>query len=168
MKSQNPEYSLFSRKELHDTVRDTPRVKKGDKSESSSTAYPCTTQEHGSVASIYLGVEKGMLHLWENGSQINWTCRKDGWPSTKCGEHALVCMWGATREWNKVMDGRVKFKYVSKLADAAMEVRYQKGWRRKLLATAFYPADYEKDLNFLRIYRGAFDPEMKERFPLCS
>ena len=154
MQQDNPSYSLFTRKELLDVVKSHPPAR--ESTATSACSYQCTTQEHDGVAAIYLGIEKGLLHLWENGSVINWTCRKDGWPSEGAAIETLLAMYRATRAWNYVMEERVGFKYVSRLTDAAIEVRYERGMRRKLLATSFFPNDYAKDLNFIKVYRGSF------------
>ncbi len=154
MRQENPSYALFTREEMNNAVKSQPPTRQ--LAAASAHSYECTTQEHDGVAAIYLGIEKGLLHLWENGSVINWTCRKDGWPSEKASIETLIAMYRATRAWNYVMEDRVRFKYVSNLTDAAIEVRYERGVRRKLLATSFFPNDYAKDLNFIKVYRGSF------------
>jgi len=54
------------------------------------------------------------------------------------------------------MEGRVKFLYVDILGDAAFEAQYKSGGIRCLLATAFFPADYYHDLNFICVSRSVF------------
>jgi len=185
MRLENPAYSLFSRCELHKIMKKMPSKAEVPENvnrtqarirlppdERSSNASACCTQEHDGLAAIYLGIERGRLHLWENGSVIKWTCRKDGWPSSdddsNNGLRVLIAVWYATQAWNEAMGGRVKFKYVSKLSDAAFEVRYETGGRKGLLARAFFPIHYNRDLNFLKIYRSSFDERYSRRYPLYN
>jgi len=174
MRQDNPEYSLFSHSQLHQALSSEfcsredgePRKKKRQRKKK------LCSQEHDAMAGLYLGVEKGLLHLWENGSVLNWTCRKDGWPTVKTAEEILVATYRACERWNEVMEGRIRFKYVDVLSDAAFEVQYSSssgGFRRRgLLATAFFPCDYDRDLNFIRVSRSAFSRRYLSDYPLYN
>lgn len=166
----NPSYALYSRRELYQSVNTTQRLIRLPPDERSSRPYECCTQEHDGLASIYLGIERGRLHLWENGSVINWTCRKDGWPvrSENGGLQVLIAAWYAKQAWNKVLEGRVKFKYVSKLCDAAFEVRYKRGGRKRILESSFFPTEHKRDLNFVKVYHASFDKRTHRRYPLYN
>jgi len=171
MRLENPDYALYSRRELYESVNTTQALIRLPPDETSSRPYECCTQEHDGLAAIYLGIERGRLHLWENGSVINWTCRKDGWPvrSENGGLQVLIAAWHATQAWNKVLEGRVKFKYVSKLCDAAFEVRYERGGRKRLLASSFFPTEHKRDLNFVKVYHSSFDKrKYGSRYPLYN
>lgn len=174
MRQGNPEYSLFSHAELGEALYS--QCSSGEREETRKKKKrqrkkKLCSQEHGAVAGLYLGVEKGLLHLWENGSFIHWTCRKDGWPTVKTAEEILVATFRACERWNEVMDGRIRFKYVDILSDAAFEVQYHyySSFRRRgLLATAFFPCDYGRDLNFISMSRDAFSKKYIRNYPLYN
>ncbi len=167
MRIENPDYDLFTREEaLAAAVK--PEEHEECDDEFTKHPYSCWTQEHDGVAEIYLGMDRGALHLWESGCVINWTARRDGWPNKNTAEQAIRATWNACETWNKVMEGRVTFKYVSNLSDAAFELRFDKWGRDGLLASAFFPNEYRRDLNFLRVYRSSFDSRYTHLYRLYN
>ncbi len=167
MRMENPDYDLFTREEALACTAE-PEEPEDCEDESTMHPYSCCTQEHDGVAEIYLGIERGALHLWESGCVINWTARRDGWPSRRSARKAVRATMDACNAWNKVMDGRVTFQYVSNLSDAAIELRFDKDGREGLLASAFFPNEYRRDLNFLRVYSSSFDRRYRRRYRLYN
>lgn len=166
MRLDNPDYSLFTVAELKTALNNIPTSKKPTKRRQCRQKH--CGQEHDGVAGAYLGVEKGALHLWRSGSVINYVVRKDGWSKQRRALHVLVAAHQAAECWNAAMDGRLTFRFVENLCDAAFEVRYEHDGRRGHLASAFFPLDHRRDLNFLRIYRSAFSSKYSAKYPLVN
>ncbi len=166
MRLDHPQYTLFTKTELDKALANVPTPKKPRKRRQCRQKH--CGQEHDGVAGAYLGVEKGGLHLWRNGSVINWCCRKDGWSTPERAVQALVATYEAASAWNAAMDGRVTFCFVDNLSDACFEVRYERSSRRGHLASAFFPLDHYRDLNFLRVFRSAFSSKYSTKYPLVN
>ena len=117
--------------------------------------YECDTQRTESLDELFVGIARGMLFLWENGSVINWIARSDGYPTFNHAMTAAVAVYRAAQRWNEVMDGRVTFRYVTKFDDAAFQVSYG-GDLGGTLASAFFPNQYQRSLNDIRVYATQF------------
>eukprot|EP00171_Calliarthron_tuberculosum_P003133 IDg3133t1 len=95
--------------------------------------YECLTQQEETLNKLFLGVVKGSIVLWETGATINW---------------------------NQALAGRVRFQYVTNFDDACFQVAYG-GDRGGVLASVFFPDQYQSSLNSVFVYKGIFSKRQK-------
>lgn len=166
---ENPDYALIPIQELRSALNmegkcGTSAAEVADSLAKSSKAaiksgtklpYECMTQQDETLDMLFLGVMKGSIVLWESGSSINWIARMDGYPSRKHAMEAATATYKATQRWNDVLKGRLKFRYVTKFDDACFELCYG-GDRGGVMASAFFPDQYENSLNKLKVFAGLY------------
>lgn len=122
--------------------------------------YQCTTQ-----TSMLVPSSKGILELevglggqvprWKKGSVVNWAAYSGGYPSPNHATFAAHRLNEAAQIWNRILGGRVTFKWVSKVDDAAFVLGYG-GNNGTVLARAYFPNSAA--LNGLIVYQRAFGP----------
>lgn len=159
MRLENPDFGFLSMQDMRYALESIPMSKPKAKK---LKPYKCMTQTTGAIDELFLGQNKGTIELWENGSIINWTARFDSFPTRRNAQEAAVATWRACEEWNKVLDGRVTFRYVASGQDAAFQVRY--GGNFDAYAMAFFPSAYKNTLNSIDIYSLSFQPSQKAEF----
>jgi len=188
MREQNPDQAYLTKSEvtknpITDTDIDALFVIQGRKrSAAMSTAaettaaspaarrHSCHTQHTsatGGVGELFLGNAKGTLFLWETDSKINWTARKDGYPSTDDAIFAARACYTAAAAWNKALNGRAEFVYVDDPSDACFELVYHEALpeNRNVLASAFFPDQYMNVLNQVYIYPLSFRKDVRSEAP---
>ncbi len=156
-RKENPDYDFITLQELRSAINTLPKPKP---LKPTRFAYNCATQRNESLDELYLGTLIGNITLWESGSTINWIARSDGYPEDGQAIEVAVRLAQATEEWNKVMDGRVRFQYVTNFDDACFKLEYG-GFKGPVLAEAFKPYDYTKVLNTVYVYQLLFDPKYR-------
>ncbi len=155
MRQENPDFDFIRVQELRSALNTMSRPKMP---KSTKRTYRCTTQQHESLDDLIIGKVGGMVHLWESNSVINWIARADGYPSPQHAIEAAVALYRAAEQWNEVMEGRVRFHYVSRFDDAAFQLRYG-GDQGGTAARAFTPDQWRKTLNIVSINQIQFDPK---------
>ena len=156
MLENDPDFGSFTEKEILDGYEVTQ-----DDGSTFPGKHRCVTQKVGTIKSLYIGLQHGEVYLWKNGSILNWTARKDGYPSHEDALLAARGVYTATKAWEKLLGGRVQFKYTSIFNDACFQVLYG-GENGNVLASAFFPDDYRDILNELYVYQLQFEPEHKD------
>ncbi len=151
---ENPNFDHIQAEELRAALNTMPQPKKA---KPSKRPYQCMTQQNETLDDLFLGVNPGSIRLWESGSTINWIARSDGYPSDQHAMHAAVAMARAAQQWNEAMDGRVRFQYVTNFDDAAFQLEYG-GDRGLVLASAFFPDQWQNALNTVFVYQLQFNP----------
>lgn len=121
--------------------------------------YECETEEPAVQVTdrAFLGRTEGKLHLWESESTLQWTARRDGFPSAWHARTVAAAAYAAAREWNAVLDGRVTFRYVERFDGACFQIEYG-GPNGDVFARAFSPADGSSTTpNAIRVFSKCFD-----------
>ncbi len=156
-RKENPDYDFITLQELRSAMNTLPKAKPP---KPSRRAYNCATQRNETLDELYLGLLVGQIHLWENGSTINWIARSDGYPQDGQAIEAAARLCQAAEQWNEVMDGRVRFQYVTNFDDACFKLEYG-GFKGPVLAEAFMPFQYGMVLNTVYVYELLFDPQYR-------
>lgn len=138
----------------------TSLMKSAQSSGGTRAPYECLTQQEETLDQLFLGVVKGSIVLWETGATINWVARMDGFPNRQMAMDAATATYKAAARWNESLGGRVRFQYVTTFDDACFQVAYG-GDRGGVLASAFFPDQYENSLNSVLAYKGMFSRGQK-------
>jgi hypothetical protein len=128
----------------------------------SVSKYSCMTQASMLVhlpktsdpISIQVGIG-GEVPRWKKRSNVNFAAYAGGYPTPTHAIFAAYRLYEAANEWNRVLQGRVTFRWVGKLEDAAFVLAYG-GNGGSTLAQAFFPNS--NDLNTLVVYSKGFEP----------
>ncbi|PVH68135.1 zincin [Cadophora sp. DSE1049] len=139
-------------------------LKLSDDMSISDSKYDCATQvsipnpvveqkEHHKPRpdEIWIGLW-GLIPRWKKGSTVNYTAYGRGYLGPDHAFYAAYRLYEAAEKWNN-LDIGIKFKWVSKLEDAAFVLAYG-GDGGSTLAKAFFPND--RDLNTVFVYQRAF------------
>lgn len=153
MKQENPEFGSLSAYEVE--KKNTKNAGFQDKGN-----YKCMTQQTATLKNLMVGYAQGTIVLWKNNSTINWTARKDGYPSYDDALFAAQGVYAATQEWNKALDNRVTFKYVASFDDACFQVQYG-GDNGDVAASAFFPDEHRRALNDVFIYKRQYESDLR-------
>lgn len=153
MRQDNPAFASLPAKEVGKPL------KFNDTHTASSIQYDCVTQKDR-LGFIVLGTLKNDVTLWANGCTIKWVARADGYPSRDNATYAAQGVASAADAWTTIMQGRVKFEYTEVFNDACFQVAYG-GDQNNVLASAFFPDDYNNPLNTLYVYKRQFDDDQK-------
>ncbi len=154
---ENPNFGFIPIQELRSALNTAPKPKAV---KPTKRPYQCTTQQNETLEELFLGINRGNIQLWESGSTINWIARSDGYPSDQHAMEAAIGLWRAADQWNEAMDGRVRFRYVTVFDDAAFQLVYG-GDRGGVLASAFFPDQWEMSLNTVFVNQGQFSPQQR-------
>lgn len=158
MRLENPDFGFFSVEELQANLEKEQLEKEDD--ESSTRPYTCCTQEGDTIEDLFIGENRGTVELWKSGSVINWTARRDGYPTFQDALETAIKTYRATQHWNEVLQNRVTFRYVSRGDDAAFMLQYGgKGYGT--LARSFFPSKWRNTLNTLTVFEQQYTPEYR-------
>jgi len=95
---------------------------------------------------------------WKPGSVVRWTAWRMGYDSQEDADYAAMHLAIAADAWNQADIG-VQFEFVPLAKDANFAICHG-GPNDSVLASAYFPNDM--DLNFVRVYSRAFQPDWKE------
>lgn len=128
------------------------------------------------------GSGTGVLTLWKTDTTLHWVARLDGWVSGARAARACAAFWRAAHAWEGVLQGRVRFRYVSSLEDADIQLAGREQTRAffpehaaaSLLTLAldryderrWYPILLHELGHVLGLYNR--DPEAAKLFPVCA
>lgn len=156
----DPDFGGIPKEDLEKRIKELDAAKSAASAPDIKTEKPRCISQQDNLTDLFLGLTPGFIHLWNNGSVINWIARMDDYPNRDMAYDAAVSVYLAARRWNEVLEGRVTFRYVSSFDDAAFMVQYG-GDLGRVLASAFFPASYRRPLNILNVYEFQFSREQK-------
>ncbi|KAJ5110375.1 hypothetical protein N7532_000910 [Penicillium argentinense] len=127
------------------------------------STYPCATQGPvlrnlaaddiaSGIADIQFG-HNGKIDRWKKDTTIQWAAYLQGYPTPDLAVYAARKLNEAAMKWNSLSLG-VKFKWVSRLEDAAFVLGYG-GDQGPTCARAFFPNS--NDINPIYVYKRAFE-----------
>ncbi len=123
--------------------------------------YVCATKAGGvagGVSELVLGLANKTIVLWKSKATINWTAWINDYPTEDDAIYAARGVHAAAKEWTDRLGGVIKFNYVERFDEACFQVRYG-GDNGGVLASAFFPDQYNEPINTLFVYKRQYDKD---------